>query len=78
MKITFENKEKVELLNLRAGDTFLRDGALWLVLNTRVYSEELEEDNHIHVVRLSDGFMDGFSPVCLVTPINVEAIVKED
>ena len=79
MKVVFENEgNKIELRNLEAGDTFLRDGVVWLVLNTRVYDdEEFEGDNHIHVVRLYDGFMDGFSPACLVKPVTVEAVVKE-
>lgn len=78
MKITFEREEnKVELLNFEAGETFLRDGDVWLVINTSVYDEEFGGNPHVHAVRLHDGFMDGFNPACLVTPVTVEAVIKE-
>ena len=77
MKITFEREEdKIEVMKFEAGTTFLRDGDVWLVIDTRVYDEELD-GNSIYAVRLYDGFMDGFNPACLVTPVTVEAVIKE-
>lgn len=78
MKVIVEHDEnKVELLKFGVGETFLRDGDVWLVIDTRVYDEELDDDSRIHAVRLHDGFMDGFNPMCLVTPVTVEAVIKE-